>query len=137
MPRQYNQRDKSSYRSSSFGNNRGGKGNKRQTKEQRKKGQAKWKNIEAEVEIIENRIKNETPPSGVLYYKYKPKETTNNRDEKAEEQKGQQPAAIQNKRNVIETGDKSLIKIRFSDLPISKNTSSGLFKSKFIKMTEV
>ena len=57
--------------------------------------------------------------------------------EGGEEQKGQQTISAPNQRNVVETGDKSLIKIRFSDLPISKNTSSGLFKSKFIKMTEV
>ena len=37
----------------------------------------------------------------------------------------------------METEDKAKIKIRFSDLPISKSTTSGLFKSKFIKMTEV
>ena len=30
-----------------------------------------------------------------------------------------------------------MIKIRFSDLPISKATSNGLYKAKFIKMTEV
>ena len=76
MPKQYNQRNKSSSkradRSNSFGNNKFGKGNKRQTKDQRKKGQAKWKNIEAEVDMLENRINVETPSSGVLYYKYKP-----------------------------------------------------------------
>ena len=38
---------------------------------------------------------------------------------------------------MIETDDKAKIKIRFSDLPVSKCTISGLFKSKFIKMTEV
>lgn len=38
---------------------------------------------------------------------------------------------------MIETDDKSLIKIRFSDLPISKCSINGLFKSKFVKMTEV
>ena len=37
---------------------------------------------------------------------------------------------------IQETNDKQKIKIRFSDLPISKSTVSGLFKSKFIKMTE-
>lgn len=37
----------------------------------------------------------------------------------------------------METDDKNKIKIRFSDLPISKSSISGLFKSKFIKMTEV
>ena len=36
----------------------------------------------------------------------------------------------------METSDKSKIKIRFSDLPVTKSTLSGLFKSKFIKMTE-
>ena len=84
--------------------------------------------------MLDKRIEKETPPSGVLYYKYKPKENVNQAG-RDEEEKGQQ--VIKNKRNVLETGDKSLIKIRFSDLPISKNTSSGLFKSKFIKMTEV
>jgi len=38
---------------------------------------------------------------------------------------------------VIETSDKEKVKIRFSDLPISKNSIKGLFKSKFIKMTEI
>ena len=40
-------------------------------------------------------------------------------------------------RKVLETDNKNLIKIRFSDLPISKATNNGLYKSKFIKMTEV
>lgn len=40
-------------------------------------------------------------------------------------------------RKVIETEDKSKVKIRFSDLPISRSTTTGLFKSKFVKMTEV
>ncbi len=40
-------------------------------------------------------------------------------------------------RKVLETDDKSLIKIRFSDLPISKATINGLFKAKYVKMTEV
>jgi ATP-dependent RNA helicase DDX10/DBP4 len=38
---------------------------------------------------------------------------------------------------VIETDDKTKIKIRFSDLPISRSSVTGLFKSKFVKMTEV
>lgn len=37
----------------------------------------------------------------------------------------------------METSDKTKVKIRFSDLPISKCTQAGLFKSKYIKMTEV
>lgn len=40
-------------------------------------------------------------------------------------------------RKVIETDDKSKVKIRFSDLPISRSTTTGLFKSKFVRMTEV
>ena len=56
----------------SFGDKKGGKDNRRKTKEQRKKGQAKWKNVVAEVEQLGKRIEGETPPSGVLYYKYKP-----------------------------------------------------------------
>jgi ATP-dependent RNA helicase DDX10/DBP4 len=40
-------------------------------------------------------------------------------------------------RKVMETDDKSLIKIRFSDLPCSRTTITGLFKSKFVRMTEV
>ena len=43
-----------------------------------------------------------------------------------------------NKRHpVIETSEKTKIKIRFADLPISKCTANGLYKSKFVKMTEV
>jgi ATP-dependent RNA helicase DDX10/DBP4 len=42
---------------------------------------------------------------------------------------------VSNKR-IVQTSDKSKIKIRFSDLPISKATISGLFKSQFIKMTD-
>jgi len=38
---------------------------------------------------------------------------------------------------VVETDDKSLVKIRFSDLPMSRSTVTGLFKSKFVRMTEV
>lgn len=41
------------------------------------------------------------------------------------------------KHKVLETDDKQKIKIRFQDLPISKVSTSGLFKSKFVKMTEV
>lgn len=80
----------------------------------------------------------EVPPTGSLYYKYKaPKEEgkseAENNGAAATENK-----ALQNKRrNVIETSDKDKIKIRFSDLPLSRCTQSGLFKSKFIKMTEV
>jgi ATP-dependent RNA helicase DDX10/DBP4 len=40
-------------------------------------------------------------------------------------------------RKIMETEDKNKIKIRFSDMPISKSTVAGLFKGKFIKMTEV
>lgn len=40
-------------------------------------------------------------------------------------------------RKVLETEDKSLIKIRFSDLPISKASINGLYKAKYVKMTEV
>ena len=55
------------------------------------------------------RIPNEVPASGTLYYKY---------DD-------------QNLRSgLIEgTNDKNLIKIRFSDLPISKATTQGLYKA--------
>jgi hypothetical protein len=74
----------------------------------------------------------ETPPSGSLYYKYKPQ------DENAEDKDQKQVAKPTNSnRKVIETDDKSKVKIRFSDLPISRSTTTGLFKSKFVKMTEV
>lgn len=39
-------------------------------------------------------------------------------------------------RKIINTSDKLKIKIRFSDLPVSKSTVSGLFKAQYIKMTE-
>lgn len=97
--------------------------NKRQTKDTRKKGMPKWKNVVAEIGALEARIKTETPPPGTLYFKYKPK--------------GDDTEAKQTHRKVVETDDKSQVKIRFSDLPISKATTSGLFKSKFVRMTEV
>jgi len=50
------------------------KGNKRDQKMQRKKGQPKWKNVVAEIENLRKRIEVEIPPPGVLYYKYKPNE---------------------------------------------------------------
>ena len=37
----------------------------------------------------------------------------------------------------METDDKQKVKSRFSDLPISKATTSGLFKAKFVKLTDV
>lgn len=37
---------------------------------------------------------------------------------------------------ILETDDKAKIKIRFSDLPVSRSTISGLMKAQFIKMTE-
>jgi hypothetical protein len=43
---------------------------------------------------------------------------------------------IANKK-IIETEDKQKVKIRFSDLPISKASTSGLFKAKFVKLTDV
>lgn len=76
---------------------------------------------------MQERIKSEIPPSGTLYYKYKPAQ-----DEGAEKEESKMT-----NRKVIETEDKSKVKIRFSDLPISKATTSGLFKQKFVKMTEV
>ena len=114
---------------SSFGNKKGGKDNRRKTKEQRKKGQAKLKNVMAEIDQLETRIKLETPPAGTLYYKYKPElEKGSNEEEKVVQK---------TKSTILETADKTKVKIRFSDLPISRCTTSGLFKSKFIKMTEV
>jgi len=61
---------KSDFDRKAFGEKKGGKGNKRTTKEQRKKGQPKWKNVVNEIEQLESRILEETPPSGVMYYKY-------------------------------------------------------------------
>jgi len=75
----------------------------------------------------------EAPPSGVLYYKFKPeKKEAEEKDEAKDE-----VDASTRRRAVIETSDKTKIKIRFSDLPLSRCTQSGLFRSKFIKMTEV
>ena len=75
----------------------------------------------------------------MLYYKYTPPVE----DEKDEDKKEAELQAELNKPQVkrhhpiLETDDKSKIKIRFSDLPLSRCTGNGLFKSKFIKMTEV
>lgn len=95
----------------------------------------KWKNVITEIEQLEVRIKDEVPPPGTLYYKYKPK------DEEAKDGEKQvindTEGLKMTNRKVIETQDKSKVKIRFSDLPISRSTTTGLFKSKFVKMTEV
>ena len=88
----------------------------------------------AEIETLKKRIEAEVPPAGVLYYKYKPKTADAQNDETNEETNTHKQIA---NRQVVETDDKNKIKIRFSDLPISKTTISGLFKSKFVKMTEV
>jgi ATP-dependent RNA helicase DDX10/DBP4 len=89
----------------------------------------KWKNVVAEIEVLDSRIKAETPPAGSLYYKYKPKD-----EEGAEVTTNTERKSL---RKVVETDDKSMVKIRFSDLPISRSTVTGLFKSKFVRMTEV
>ena len=69
-----------------FGEKKGGKGNRRKSKEQRKKGQPKWKNVEQEVAQLEMKILQDAPPSGTLYYKYKAPKDEENKEE-AEEQK--------------------------------------------------
>ena len=65
-----------------------------------------------------------------MYYKYK-------KQEDGQPNEDADKAKTLTNRHIIETDDKNKIKIRFSDLPISKSSTSGLFKSKFIKMTEV
>ena len=62
------------------------------------------------------RIPNEVPPCGTLYYKF--------------DDQNLQSGVIST------TNDKNLIKIRFSDLPVSKATTQGLYKASFHKMTE-
>lgn len=97
----------------------------------------KWKNVVAEIEQLESRIKDEVPPNGTLYYKYKPKEETENTENEPKTKDDQIVKKNVSLRKVIETDDKTKIKIRFSDLPISRSSTTGLFKSKFVKMTEV
>ena len=70
----------------------------------------KWKNVVAEIDQLESRLKAETPPTGVHYYK-----------NKSGEIESQSAKEIQN-RVIVETSDKSKVKIRFSDLPVSKMT---------------
>ena len=92
-----------------------------------------------EIDGLNTRILQETPPQGILYYKYKPsKEDGDVKAEKSDEEEVKDTMA-QGKRQhpILETNDKTKIKIRFSDLPLSRCTQNGLFKSKFIKMTEV
>ena len=76
---------------------------------------------EEEITQLVDRITKETPPSGSYYYKYQ---------EKAD-------SIPLPSMKIIPSSDKDLVKIRFADLPISRKTKSGLYKSKFIKMTEV
>lgn len=92
---------------------------RRQDKSIRKKGMPKWKHVEQEIERLEVRIKDEVPPPGILYYKFKPS---------TEEDESKPTHQVRTQKNVIETDDKTKIKVRFSDMPISKSTSSGLFK---------
>jgi len=100
-----------------------GTAKKRDVKQKlKKKGTPKWKNVVAECELLEKRIPKETPPHGVAYYRFRPKEEVKEAEQGAK---------------VIDSCDKTLIKIRFNDLPISKCTINGLFKAKFTKMTEV
>ena len=87
-----------------------------------------------EVEQLEKRIEEETPPPGALYYKWRQTSEDHGGSE-AQEESGLKPTQAAN-RQILETSDKSKIKIRFSDLPISKATISGLFKGQFVKMTE-
>ena len=127
----------SDYVRKSFGEKKGGKGNLRKNKEQRKKGQAKWKSVHAEVEQLNLRILQETPPPGILYYKYKPKTEEAGAAGDKEDAKEESKTPVDKRHPILETSDKDKIKIRFSDLPISKCSQNGLYKSKFIKMTEV
>ena len=135
-PRQGGKRE---YKPKAMGEKRGGKGGLRQNRDQRKKGQPSWRNVEQEVKQLEMRILQETPPSGVHYYKYKPttKEDADVDEKKMDDFDISQPKGKKRHHPILETPDKSKIKIRFSDLPLSKCTQNGLNKSKFIKMTEV
>ena len=92
----------------------------------------------AEIEGLEERITKECPASGNLYYKFKPAAQTSEdkADDKTAAGTGERQFSV-SKRGIIETDDKSKVKIRFSDLPISRNSVTGLFKAKFVKMTEV
>lgn len=82
---------------------------------------------------MRKRIAEEVPPPGVLYYKYKSNESSNSAPIKTSTNTERLIA----NRQVVETDNKNLVKIRFSDLPISKATANGLHKAKFVKMTEV
>ena len=86
-----------------------------------------------EVEQLNTRILSETPPSGILYYKYKAKEPEDDEDDDDEDQKEissstgmmmAQDTEVKKRRKhpILETHDKSKIKIRFSDLPLSRCT---------------
>ena len=50
--------------------------------QKRKKGAPKWKRTIAEIETLNKRINTETPPSGVLYYKYKASASTEEEEQK-------------------------------------------------------
>jgi len=86
----------------------------------------KWQLVKSDIEKLEQRLKDESPPAGTLYYKYKPADG-----------EGEDKPSVMTNRRVLETDDKQKVKIRFSDLPISRTTTTGLFKSKFVRMTEV
>lgn len=50
---------------------------------QKKKGAPHWKRVLAEIKTLSQRIEEETPPKGVLYYKFKADEGKND-DQKDE-----------------------------------------------------
>ena len=130
--------DPREYKPKAMGEKKGGKGNIRKNREQRKKGQPSWKNVEQEVKQLNMRILQETPPSGVHYFKYKPNKANEEEDEKKDKDFDiSQPKGKRRHHPILETPDKTKIKIRFNDLPLSRCTMNGLNKSKFIKMTEV
>lgn len=119
---------KSKEKHSKNSKNKGDKKERQSDSQTKKKGAPNWKRVLAEIKTLSQRLEEETPPPGVLYYKFKAQAEGQEEDKQDERQ-------VAN-RKIMETSDKKKIKIRFADLPLSKATMSGLFKAKYIKMTE-
>lgn len=83
------------------------------------------------------RIKKETPPTDIFYYKIDASILKNKDEASAEGTSLKENEVEENGRKLIVTTDTKKVKVRFCDLPISRYTSRGLFKAKYLKMTDV
>jgi ATP-dependent RNA helicase DDX10/DBP4 len=73
----------------------------------------------------------------VYYYKLDAGVVLNKEEEGQGEKAAKESESVEHGRKLITTTDTRKVKVRFCDLPVSRYTSRGLFKSKYLKMTDV